>query len=68
MYAIIHNKESNTMLLTYHEIINETTLEVYHYPAVAYTKNQALTHAHNHYGGWGIKLTYNGTTLKKVEG
>ena len=56
------------MLLTCHEIINETTLEVYHYPTVVYTKNQALTHAHNHYGGWGIKLTYNGTTLKKAEG
>jgi hypothetical protein len=52
------------MLLAYHEIINETTLEIYHYPAVAYTKNQALIHAHNNYGGWGIKLTYNGTTLK----
>lgn len=56
------------MLLTYHEIINETTLEVYHYPTVVYTKNQALTHAHNNYGGQGTKLTYNGTTLKKVEG
>lgn len=56
------------MLLTYHEIINETTLEIYHYPAVLYTKNQALVQAQNDYGGKGIKLTYNGTTLMKLEG
>lgn len=44
----------------YHEIINHTVGEIYHYPIENFTKDQAIIHAKNNYAGWGVRLSYNG--------
>lgn len=48
---------------TYHEIINYTTGEIYHYSTETHTEVTAVLHARNNYAGWGIMLRYNGIVM-----